>query len=160
MRKLLPICDRVAATTKPLMACGLLVVALAGSAPTPSRPVTLAWPHRAILSSLHGPPVSFLAYTLGGELIITVDRFGHRTTTPAAIPTVRALTAKDTVRAMTPADFPLDLFKGPVVFVAEGRDSLHLVVGKNPFGSIDQVTANGRRFTVRFAAGRFVIDAR
>jgi hypothetical protein len=47
-----------------------------------------------------------------------------------------------------------------VVFVAEGSDSLHLVVGRNPHGTIDRVTATGRKFTVRLVADRFVIDAR
>jgi hypothetical protein len=76
------------------------------------------------------------------------------------MPSLRALTAADTIRAETPADFPLNLSKGPVVFVAEGRDSLHLVVGRNPFGRIDQVAADGRKFTVRLVADRFVVDTR
>jgi hypothetical protein len=137
---------------------GLLVLALIGGGSTASTPTTFAWPHRAILTSPVGRPVPFRAYTLGGDLIIAVDASGRRTATPAAIPTLRALTTKDTIRAETPADFPLDLAKGPVVFVAEGSDSLHVVVGWNPYGSIDQVRATGRRFTVRLVAGKFVID--
>jgi hypothetical protein len=112
------------------------------------------------VTSLHGRPVAFPAYTLGGDLIIEVDASGRRTTTLASVPSVRALTAKDTIRAETPADFPLNLSKGPVVFVAEGNDSLHLVGGRNPYGSIDRVTADGRKFTVRLTADRFVIDTR
>ena len=139
---------------------GLLMLALVGSVASVPTPVPIAWPHRAMVTSLHGRPVTFRAYTLGGEFIIAIDSAGRLTTAPAAIPRVRALTAKDTIRAQTPAEFSLDLSKGPVVFVAEGSDSLHLVVGKNPFGSIDQVAANGRRFTVRFVSDRFVIDAR
>ena len=139
---------------------GLLIMALVGSGASEATPAAVAWPHRAILTSLHGRPAVFRAYTLGGDLIIAVDRTGRRTTTPAAIPSVRALTAKDTIRAQTPADFPLNLSKGPVVFVAEGSDSLHLVVGRNPYGGIDQVAADGRKFTVRLAADRFVIDRR
>jgi hypothetical protein len=137
-----------------------LALTLAGAGPIVSPPTTTAWPHRAILTSLHERPVAFRAYTLGGELIIAVDASGRPTTTPAPIPLVRALTAADTIRAETPANFPLNLSKGPVVFVAEGRDSLHLVVGRNPFGSIDQVSANGRKFTVQLIANRFVIHTR
>ena len=137
---------------------GLVMLALVGSGSKVSTPTSLAWPHRAIVTSLHGRPVTFRAYTLGGDLIIAVDRSGRRTSTSSAVPTLRALTAKDTIRAETPADFPLDLSKGPVVFLADGRDSLHLVVGKNPFGSVDQVAADGRKFTVRFVADRFVIE--
>ena len=137
---------------------GLLVLLL-GSGATVSRPATLAWPQRAIITSLHQRPVAFRAYTLGGDLITAVDSNGQPTANPA-IPTLRALTARDTIRAQTPAEFPLDLAKGPVVFVAEGRDSLHVVAGKNPFGSIDRVAANGPQLIVRFVAGRFVIDTR
>jgi hypothetical protein len=134
-------------------------LALSADGPTVSPAVTVAWPHHAILTSLHEQPVAFLAYTLGGDLIIAVDRSGRRTTTPGAVPSLRAVSREDTIHSETPADFPLDLIRGPVVFVAEGRDSLHLVVGKNPFGSIDRVEANGRKFTVRFVADRFVIDS-
>jgi hypothetical protein len=112
------------------------------------------------VTSLHGRPAAFRAFTLGGDLIIAVDASARRSIAPAAIQSLRALTAKDTIRAETPANFPLDLSKGPVVFVAEGSDSLHLVVGRNPHGTIDRVTATGRKFTVRLVADRFVIDAR
>jgi hypothetical protein len=142
------------------LSVGLLVLTLVGKGPIVSPLRAAAWPHRAILTSLHGRPAAFRAYTLGGDLIIEVDASGRRTTTLAAIPSVRALTATDTIRGETPADFPLNLSKGPVVFVAEGSDSLHLVVGRNPYGNIDQVTAHGRKFTVRLVADRFVIDTR
>jgi hypothetical protein len=111
------------------------------------------------LTSLHRRPVTFRAYTLGGDFIITVDVSGHRVA-PAASSRVRYLTANDTIRAETPADFPLDLSKGPVVFVAEGGDSLHLVVGRNPYGSASRVSANGQKFTVRLVGDRFVIESR
>jgi hypothetical protein len=142
------------------LSCGLLVLVLSGGGSAASTPAAFAWPHRAILTSLHGRPVAFRAYTLGGDLIVAVDASARRAIAPAAIQSLRALTAKDTIRATTPANFPLDLSKGPVVFVAEGGDSLHLVVGWNPHGSIDRVTANGRKFTVRLVADRFVIDTR
>lgn len=137
----------------------LLALAVIGRGSVVTPP-PVAWPHRAILTALHGGPVAFRAYTLGGDLIIVVDASSHLTTALTPIPSVRALTAKDTIRAATPANFPLDLSKGPVVFVAEGRDSLHLVVGRNPNGSIEQVAADGRKFTVRSVNGRFVIDTR
>jgi hypothetical protein len=139
---------------------GLLVLASVREASHVSRSTTAAWPHRAILTAVRDRPATFRAYTLGGELIIAVDASGRPTTTPAGVPRLRALTRRDTIRAETPANFPLDLSKGPVVFVAEGRDSLRLVVGRNPYGQIDQVTAIGRRFTVRLVAGAFVVDSR
>jgi hypothetical protein len=138
----------------------LLALALGGGRPAVAPPEAAAWPHRAILTGLHGRSVAFRAYTLGGDLIIKVDASGRRATAPAALPPMRALTATDTIRAETPADFPLNLSKGAVVFVAERGDSLHLVVGKNPYGNIDRVTADGRKLTVRLVADRFVIDSR
>lgn len=137
----------------------LLASTLIGAKPEPSSSTPAAWPHRAMLTSLHGHRVAFRVHSLGGEVIITVDGSGHRVD-PSASAMIRHLTPRDTIRAETPADFPLDLSKGPVVFVAEGSDSLHLVVGRNPFGSVDQVSANGRRLTVRFVNDRFAIDAR
>ena len=139
---------------------GLLVLALDGTASITAPAAPGGWPHRAIVTTLHGRAAAFRAYTLGGDLIIAVDASGRYTTTQSAYPRLRALTAADTVRAATPANFALNLSKGPVVFVAEGSDSLRIVVGRNPFGAIDQVTANGRRFTVRLVADKFVIDTR
>ena len=139
---------------------GLLLLILVGSGSIASPPAAAAWPHRAILTSLHGRPAAFRAYTVGGTFIIAVDASGRHTMTPAGTPRVRALTAADTIRAETPANFPLDLTTGPVVFVAEGSDSLHIAVGRNPMGSIDRQTAKGRKFTVRLVANKFVIEAR
>lgn len=133
-----------------------LILLSHGSAKTP--PANLAWPHRAIITSIGAKPVAFRAYTLGGTFIIAVDRAGNFTTTPAAIPSLRPLTAQETISAETPGNFPLDLSEGPVVFVA--NDSVHLVVGRNPYGNIDQVAANGRHFTVRSVDNRFVIDSK
>ena len=142
------------------LSLGLLVLTLGGRGSIASPPAAAAWPHRAVLTGLHGRPAPFRAYTLGGDLIIAVDASGRYTTTPSAIPRLRALAAADTIHAETPANFPLNLSKGPVVFVAEGRDSLHILVGRNPHGSIDQVTADGRMLTVRLVVDRFVIDTR
>jgi hypothetical protein len=132
-----------------------LVEGVPGASPPPAHP---AWPHRAILTSPDGRPAAFRAYTLGGVFIITVDSSGQYTIDSSDVPRVRELTAKDTVRASVPADFPLDLSKGPVVFVAEGRDTLQIAVGRNPYGRIDQVRATGRMFTVRMDGNKFVID--
>jgi hypothetical protein len=137
-----------------------LVLAVLGLGPNVNRPVPAAWPHRAIVTALHERPVAFRAFTRGGTLIITVDASGRAITAPRAIPRIRALTNKDTIHVQTPADFPLDLSKGPVVFIADGDDSLNVVVGRNPYGSIDRVSARGRRLTVRLVANNFVIDSR
>jgi hypothetical protein len=111
-----------------------------------------------MLKSLDNRPVAFQAYTLGGDLIIMIDRAGNRIATSVGIPRVRPLTPQDTISAETPGDFPLDLTKGPVVFTT--RDSLRLTVGGNPHGSVNQVSATGKHFTVRLVDDRFVIDAR
>ena len=139
---------------------GLIAVSLFGAGLKPPTYTTAAWPHRAILTSLDERPVAFRAYTRGGVLIIAVDASGRLTTTPSGTPRVRALTTRDTIRASTPANFPLDLSKGPVVFFAEGRERLRLVVGRNPNGQLDQVSATGRRFTVKLEGREFVIEAR
>jgi hypothetical protein len=141
-------------------AFAFLLLATVGQRPPSSPAAPSAWPHRAIVTALHDRPVAFRAYTRGGVLIIAVDASGRRTATPAPIPVLRALTEKDTIHAETPADFPLDLSEGPVVFVADGNDSLNVVVGRNPYGSIARVSARGRRLTARLVAGNFVIDAR
>ena len=70
-----------------------LVMALCGNGPIVSPPAA-AWPHRAILTGLHGRQVVFRAYTLGGDLIIAVDASGQRTIAPAAIPSLRAFGAQ------------------------------------------------------------------
>jgi hypothetical protein len=137
-----------------------LLLATLGPRPNSSPSAPAAWPHRAIVTALHERPVTFRAYTRGGVLVIAVDASGRRTTTPAAIPTISVLTEKDTIHAETPADLPLDLSQGPVVFIADGNDSLNVVVGRNPYGSSDRVSARGRRVTARLVAGSFVIDAR
>ena len=141
-------------------ACSLpiAVLVLIATSPTPIARHLPAWPHRAILTAGGEKPVAFSAYTLGGTLIVAVDAAGNRIATPAGRATLRALTPRDTIFAETPADFPLDLAKGAVVFVA--RDSVRLRVGRNPYGQLDQVIANGRRFTVRLVDDRFVIDSR
>jgi hypothetical protein len=138
---------------------GLAVVAIIASGASVAPPKTIAWPHRAILTSRTGRPVAFRAYTLGGVFITAMDASG-RPTASMASSRIMALTARDTLHAETPADFPLDLSRGPVRFVSEGRDSLHLVVGRNPAGAMDQVKADGRAFTVRLVGNRFVIESR
>jgi hypothetical protein len=141
------------------VAFALVTLAILRTSAEPSRRTPVAWPHRALLTSLHRRPVAFRAYTLGGDFIITVDASGHRVVA-AASARIRHLTVNDTIRAETPADFPLDLSKGPVVFVAEGDDSMHLVVGRNPYGNVSRVSANGRKFTVRLVRDHFVIESR
>jgi hypothetical protein len=140
-------------------ALGLGALALITTGASVSPPSMLAWPHRATLTSLTGRPAAFRAYTLGGVLVAEFDDSG-RPTFNLALSRVGALSARDTLHAKTPANVPLDLSKGPVRFVSEGADSLHLVVGGNPFGSKNQVKADGRAFTVRLVGNKFVIDPR
>jgi hypothetical protein len=136
----------------------LLVLALFGTGSAVSLP-PIAWPHRAMITALRQRPVAFRAYSLGGDLIVAHDASGRPSASAAGM-RPGPLPVRDTIRTETPADFPLDLSKGPVVFVADGGDSLHLVVGRNPNGSVNQVSANGRKLIVRLVANRFVIDSR
>ena len=138
----------------------LLLLSVLGLEAEVHRSTSAAWPHRAIVTSLHERSVAFRAYTRGGTLIIAVDASGRYTTAPAPIRPLRALASTDTILAHTPADFPLDLSTGSVVFIAEGSDSLHVAVGRNPYGSIDRVTGRGRRLTLRLETDKFVIDSR
>ena len=126
---------------------GLMVIALVGREPH-VPPAVSAWPHRAFLTSLDGGEAAFRAYTLGRTFITVVAGSGE----------LRPLTPKDTVCAKTPAQFPLDLSKGPVVFIADGTDSLRLVVGWNPWGRHGQVRAEGLKFTARLVLDQLVID--
>jgi hypothetical protein len=110
----------------------------------------MAWPLRARISDLAGHAVAFHAVTLGGELMV-----------PAGPGTgaYRRLPRGDTLSATTPEQYALDLQEGPVVFFTSGRDSVRVVVGRNPLGS-DPVRAQGRRLTARLVNGNVVIDAR
>ena len=137
----------------------ILLLTIFGLGPAPTRLAPAAWPHRAIVTALRERPVAFQAYTRGGILVIAVDASGRRTTTPAAIPTLRALT-KDTIHADTPAEFPLDLSNGSVTLISDDDDSLNVVVARNPNGTVDRVSAKGRTLTVRMVGHNFVIDAR
>lgn len=138
----------------------LLGIVMAGPVMKSDQPMRVAWPHRATVTSLHDRQVSFRAYTRGGVLIVAVDASGQTMTTPTTGRRLRAITGKDTIHAHTPADFALDLGSGPVVFSADGDDSLNVVVGRNPFGSIARVSSSGRTLTARIVANHFVIDSR
>ena len=138
---------------------GIFTIALCGIGLVAFTSPRVAWPHRAVVSGLGERSVAFRAYTLGGDFIIAVDSSGRLTTTPGPKPEIRYLTERDTITVGTPAYFPLDLTKGAVVFIAEGRDSLRLSVGRNP-NMLDSVSATGIRFTVRLEGRTFVIDAR
>ena len=72
---------------------------------------------------------------------------------------MRALRRGDTLQAVTPATYPLDLTRGAVVFFSAGTDSLRVVVGRNPYGALHPVAAQGRRLTVRLVADTVVIDS-
>jgi hypothetical protein len=124
----------------------------------PSRAV--AWPLRATVTDPRGRAVSFRAVSLGGELIVTGGERPHPNGgLNGTVAVIRPLARGDTLRATTPAGFPLDLARGPVMFFTSGRDSIRVVVGRNPFGAIDPVSRVGRRLTVHLANGSVVIDA-
>jgi hypothetical protein len=127
-----------------------MILALSMTATANSR--SAAWPLRASISDPAGRPVAFRALTLGGVLIVTVGP-------PNAIPRVRSVGRGDTISATTPAQFPLDLTRGAVVFLAGGRDSISVAVGRNPYGSA-AVTARGHRLEAHLVRGAIKIDAK
>ena len=142
-----------------LVALAIVASVLAdGSA---DRPVAAAWPMRVRIDGIHDQPTAFRALSRGATLIMQTG-YASSPTHPLdqPIPNVRPLLANDTLRGMTPAQYPLDLTHGSIAIYSSGSDSLRVVVGKNPFGMVHPVTAVGRRFTVRLVADSVVIDAR
>ena len=127
-----------------------LVLGIGAVAAVRSR---VMWPYQATVTEPHGRSVAFRAITLGGELVFVVGGRPERRL-------LRTLARGDTLRATTPVTYALDPTRGPVVFFTSGRDSIRVVVGRNPFGRIDPVSAQGRRLTVRLVSGSVVIDAR
>src|SRR5437879_85517 len=95
----------------------LTVVAINGRADRPDGTMSRAWPLRARLSSISGKTTGFRAVTLGGELIIRdTAAMGRRTANPL-IPVIARLGPTDTLHSTTPADFPMDLRNGGVLFL-------------------------------------------
>ena len=133
----------------------VMMLAVLGIATT-SRSV--AWPFRARVTDLHGQPVAFRAVSHGGDLILEIGQRSLLRRPLVPTPELRALARAETLRAVTPAEYPLSLAKGPVVFFS--AESIRVVVGGNPFGTVNPVVAQGRRLTVRLARGRVAIDSR
>ena len=136
-----------------------LVVMLGAVTATSDSPPA-AWPLRARVTDPHGQRVSFRAVSHGGTLVVEVSgrSMPDRPLNPA--PELRALARGDTLRAATPAEFPLDLVGGPVEFFVSERDSIRVVIGRNPFGMLGPVSATGHRLTARLVNGAVAIDAR
>src|SRR4051812_42607918 len=127
---------------------------LVGGTSAPAKP--FAWPHRIIIQSNTGRTVSFRVFTIGGELPITVDKQGRFTQVVTGMPSIKRLTEKDTVHAVTPGDFYVDVGKGPIVVIAD--DSVRVIAGFNPFGGLNKVWADGRRLTVKLVDGLLVVE--
>jgi hypothetical protein len=140
---------------------GLAIVASIIADDSAARPVAAAWPMRVRIDAVHDQPTAFRALSRGATLIMQTG-WASSPTHPLdqPVPKVQPLAANDTLHGMTPAQYPLDLTHGSVTIYSSGPESLRVVVGKNPFGMVHQVTAVGRRFTVRFVADSVVIDAR
>ena len=144
----------------PFAALALIATALADGSVDRTAPA--AWPMLVRVDGIHDKPTAFRAFSRGATLVMQTGWI-YTPTHPLDEPVARVqlLAAKDTLRGMTPAQYPLDLLaRGSVVIYSSGPDSLRVVVGANPFGLVRQVAAVGRRFTVRFVADRIVIDSR
>jgi len=128
-----------------------IVVALLGIAGAEVvRLSARAWPLRATITALGGHSIAFRAVSRGGDLIVDRSPDGMHP---------QPLARGDTLSATTPASFPLDVRRGPVMFFTTSRDRVRVAVGWNPGGAISQVSARGHRLTVRLVNGSIVIDA-
>lgn len=143
-----------------MIRAGILLAMLGVGAAVVSRSTLMMWPLRATVTDLHGQPVSFQAVTLGGDLIVQVEPRATPGHVRQSIPEVEYLRSGDTLRATTPATYPLDLAHGPVVFFTRGRDSIRIAVRRFPFDALTSVTGEGRRLTVRGSNSRVTIDAK
>lgn len=116
------------------------------------EPPRVAWPYQVTVADQRGRPVPFQVVSHGAIIMV---KTGERSGTPI----LRRLAAGDTLRASTPMGYPLDLAGGSVVFSAICADTLRVVVGGNPWGTVRQVRAQGRRLVVRLEKGSVVIDS-
>src|SRR5688500_11423232 len=91
----------------------ILVLCLGTSAP--SRPSPLSWPQPGLFTDACRRSVSCRAISLGGDLMVNVAR-------PGRLAMLKRLERGDTLRAVTPGNYGLDLSRGPVVFFTSGRD--------------------------------------
>ena len=140
---------------------GLAIVATSLADGSAAPPSTAAWPMRVRIEGIRDKPTAFRAFSRGATLIMQTGWATNRAQ-PLDQPVlqVQELSAKDTLRGMTPAQYPLDLARGSVTIYSSGQESLRVVVGKNPFGAVHPVSAVGRRFTVRLVADSVVIESR
>jgi hypothetical protein len=120
-----------------LVGCAALGSVLADG--SPDLPATAAWPMRVRIDGIHGQPTAFRVFSRGATLIRQTGR-------------ASPLAENDTLKAVTPAQYALDLARGSITIYSSGTDSLRVVVGKNPFGMVHPVAAVGRRFTIRLEA--------
>jgi hypothetical protein len=125
-----------------------------------ARSSTHAWPLRATITSPRGGTIPFRAVTLGAELIVYGDSRTSAKKARANRSDIQPLARGDTLMATTPASFPLDLRGGAIVFLATGKDSVRVVIGRNPFGANSRVSAQGRRLTARLRHDSVVLEAR
>ena len=117
-----------------LVAVAWLLTSVAAGSATAAR---VMWPHRIWVDGPAAAPVAFHAYTTGGQLLLS--RPGG-----ATVP----LAARDTLRAMSPGEFPADVSRGALVFSTAGGAVLRVTVGRN--GSLaPPISARGRELIVR-----------
>ena len=145
---------------RPVLA-GLAIVVAIFADGSVGRSVTAAWPMRVRIDGIHDQPTAFRGFTRGATLIVPPG-WASTSTHPLDPPNRRMqpLAARDTLLGMTPAQYALDLAHGSIIIYSSGPESLRVVAGENPSGMVHQVTAVGRRFTLRLVADRLVIEAR
>lgn len=119
---------------------------------------------QATITDLHGKPVAFRALSLGGDLMVR----GRQMTPPGQflpVENLERLRPQDTLRAVTPKSFMVDVSRGPIVFFTASRDSIRVVVSHYPKGATDSEIASGRSVTLRLSksvmiAGTVFMDTR
>jgi hypothetical protein len=112
-----------------------------------------------LIGGAAGGPVGFQALVRDGGTLVTEQGRGTEWWRPlGALPRAVPLAPGDTLRGTAPAQFALDLTRGAVVFIATGREDLHIEVWENGSGG-GLATGRGRRLTVRRVGQRLEVRA-
>jgi hypothetical protein len=119
---------------------GSAALVLGGSVAAVGTTARVKWPLRVQVTGAANGAAAFRAFTAGGGLWVV--RPGN-----AVVP----LAPRDTLRATAPAEFPGDVTRGSVVFLATGPEELQVTVWRQGQHALP-VAGRGRRLTVRMGA--------
>jgi len=112
-----------------------------------------AWPLRAHVAGVGGGAARFRVAASGGAVLVTqVGATGRWWRAGGPVPLMAPLSAGDTLAGVAPAEFPVDVRRGALTFLAAGAESLEVVVTQNGGGALP-VAARGRWIVVEDSAG-------